>query len=430
MNAKRLLDTFLELVRIDSPSLREAEVAAWCQAALEQAGCTVRFDDSATQTGSDTGNLIAILPAKGDAAEGAGSVTTSTPSSALSTPAPRDNSAPALYFSAHMDTVSPGEGIEPVISDGIIRSAGATVLGGDDKVGVAAIIELVRTLAESDKPHPAVGVLLSVGEEIGLRGARAMNLDAGNGEPCFVLDANGSPGVVIIGAPFHYLFTATFSGRAAHAGIEPEKGISAIALASKAVLGMELGRLDEHTTANVGTISGGNAFNIVPDTCVVTGEFRAMGEARALEVKAQIGAAIDAAIGEPVEGSGVSEAHAASETDATSETDAAHNGAATSGSTDVPSVTVEWEEEYRGFSVSASDPLVQLVLSEARALGFPAQALVTGGGSDANIFAEKGLRPLVLGTGMTNVHSPSESLAVKDLEDLTRLCIALTYACA
>jgi tripeptide aminopeptidase len=411
MNAKRLLDTFLELVRIDSPSLREAEVAAWCRAALEQAGCTVRVDDSAAQTGSDTGNLIAILPAKGD---GSAPAPSGVPSS---TSAP----APALYFSAHMDTVSPGEGIEPVISDGIIRSAGATVLGGDDKVGVAAIIELVRTLAESDRPHPEVGVLLSVGEEIGLRGARAMGLGTGNGEPCFVLDANGSPGVVIIGAPFHYLFTATFSGRAAHAGIEPEKGISAIALASKAVLGMELGRLDEHTTANVGTISGGNAFNIVPDTCVVTGEFRAIDEARALEVKAQISAAIDAAIEAAVEGSTTTGNAIPGNT-------ATGAGAADTPTTGAPSVAVEWEEEYRGFSVSASDPLVQLVLSEARALGFPAQALVTGGGSDANIFAEKGLRPLVLGTGMTDVHSPGESLAVKDLEDLTRLCIALAYA--
>jgi tripeptide aminopeptidase len=231
-----------------------------------------------------------------------------------------------------------------------------------------------------------------------------MSAEGFGGEPCFVLDANGSPGVVIIGAPFHYLFTATFSGRAAHAGIEPEKGLSAIALASKAVLGMELGRLDEHTTANVGTISGGNAFNIVPDSCVVAGEFRALDEERAVEVKAQLAAAIEAAVA-----------------------DAGGPG----GGTDAPNaagVTVEWVEEYRGFRVDADDPLVQLVLDEAGVLGLPAQAIVTGGGSDANVFAEKGLRPLVLGTGMTDVHGLNESLAIKDLKNLTRLCIALAYA--
>jgi tripeptide aminopeptidase len=381
MNAERLLATFLELVQIDSPSLKEADVVAYCKQALEQAGCVVDIDDSAKVTGSNTGNLLAILPAKGEQAS--------------ATPA-------RIYFSAHTDTVSPGEGIKPVITDGVITSEGETVLGGDDKAGIAAILELVRTLAEDDRPHPEIGVLFSVGEEIGLRGAQAMDAMGPdgkprfNGEPCFVLDANGKPGVVIIAAPFHYLFTATFSGRAAHAGIEPEKGISAISLASKAVLAMQLGRLDEHTTANVGTISGGNAFNIVPDSCVVTGEFRALDERRVEEVKAQLASAIQGAI------------------------DAADaDGGA--------SVTVTWEKEYPGFEAAEDGPLVQLVLGKARELAFPAQAITSGGGSDANIFAGKGLSPLVLGTGMTDVHSTNESLAIEDLTNLTRLCLAIAH---
>jgi tripeptide aminopeptidase len=366
LDTQRLLDTFLKLVRIDSPSLREGDVAAWCADALRQAGCTVRFDDAAKRVGSNTGNLLASLP----------------------------GTAPGkLYFSAHMDTVNPGEGIEPVIENGIISSAGETVLGGDDKVGIAAIIELVRTLGASARPHPEVGVLLSVAEEIGLRGALAMDSSDFKGEPCFVLDAGGKPGAVIIGAPFHHAFTATFTGKAAHAGIEPEKGISAIALASKAVSGMRLGRLDEHTTANVGTISGGNANNIVPGSCIVTGEFRAMDEGRIAEVRAQLAAALDAAV---------------SDSEGTVETN--------------------WVQEYPGFKVAEDDPLVQLVLDEARALGFDAHATFTGGGSDANFFADKGLRPLVLGTGMTNVHGLGEQLAVEDLEGLARLCIAVTYA--
>jgi tripeptide aminopeptidase len=383
MNPERLLNTFLELVRIDSPSLQEGAVAAYCKTALEQAGCTVRFDDSAARTGSNTGNLIATLPARA----GQGDKTSGTLA-----PSPSVPLAPsALFFSAHMDTVTPAEGIEPVVANGVITSAGETVLGGDDKAGVAAIIELVRVLAEGTMPHPEIGILLSVGEEIGLLGAREMTLEGFNGEPCFVLDANGSPGVVIVGAPYHYLFTATFTGKAAHAGIEPEKGTSAIVLASEAIAAMGLGRLDEHTTANVGTITGGSAFNIVAGSCVVTGETRALDKQRVDEVNAQITAACTEAV-QGTEGS----------------------------------VSIEWEEEYRGFRTDENDPLVQHVLGAARSLGLPAQVALTGGGSDANVFAEKGLRPLVLGTGMTDVHSPNESLAIKDLEDLARLCIAIT----
>jgi tripeptide aminopeptidase len=365
MNAERLLNTFLELVRIDSPSLHEADVAAYCKQVLEQAGCTVTFDDSAEQTESNTGNLIASLP----------------------------GTAPGkLYFSAHMDTVSPGEDIEPQVKDGVITSAGETVLGGDDKVGVAAILELIRILSENEKPHPEIGVLLSIGEEIGLRGAKAIDGSAFRGEPCFVLDAAGKPGEIVIGAPFHDSFTATFTGKAAHAGVEPENGVSAISLASKAVLALPLGRLDERTTMNVGTISGGTANNIVPDTCVVTGEFRAFDEDRLKEVHAQIASVFDAAV-------------------------AGSEG----------SVSVEWLTEYPGFKIEEDAPLVQSILDAARSLGLTAKTDLTGGGSDANVLAGKGLTPLVLCTGMAGIHSLDERLEVKDLEDLTRLCIAIAY---
>jgi tripeptide aminopeptidase len=365
MNAQRLLDTFCDLVRIDSLSQQEAECAAYCKQALLEAGCSAYFDDSAPITGSNTGNLIAYLPAKGEEA-----------------------GEPTLYFSAHLDTVGPGHGIEPVIGDdGIIRSAGDTILAGDDKSGVAVIIELIRTLAEGDAPHPRIGVLLSTCEEISLLGAAALDNSAFGGEPCFVLDAGGSPGYVIIGSPYHYTFQATFTGKAAHAGILPEEGISAIVLASKAVVSLELGRLDATTTANVGIIAGGSADNVVPETCVIKGEFRAMSDERQAEVQSQIDQRIKAA----VEGSG-------------------------------GSVEVIWHCDYQGFSLPEDDPLVQLVLTKARQLGLPAEAAFSGGGSDANFLNSRGLCPIVLGTGMTDVHSTRESLAVKDLKDLCKLC--------
>ncbi|MCL1880237.1 MAG: M20/M25/M40 family metallo-hydrolase [Actinomycetia bacterium] len=367
MNPERLLQCFLQLVQIDSPSFHEAKVAAWCQKELEACGCRVRIDDSSAQTGSDTGNLIAYMPARGRSGR--------------------------LYFSAHMDTVSPGEGIRPQITDGVIRSAGDTVLGGDDKSGVAAIIEMVRTFDQTDLPHPELVILLSVAEECGLLGAAAIDGSDFAGEPCLVLDAEGPPGVVIIGAPYHHEFTARFIGRASHAGVKPEDGLSAIVLAARAISGMHLGRLDDMTTANIGTIQGGRANNVVADTCIVTGEFRSLKAKRLNEVQVQLAAAIQDAV-------------------------------ATGGG----DVEVDWTQAYPGFKVEASDPLVQLVLNEAQKLGLRAEARCTGGGSDANVLADKGLRPLVLGCGMTAVHSLKESLVVEDLENTARLAIACAVA--
>jgi tripeptide aminopeptidase len=366
MNEQRLLETFFELVRIDSESKHEEQVALYCKAALEDAGCSVFIDDTAACTGSDTGNLIAEL--KGDLPG-------------------------KLYFSAHIDTVTPGRGIEPYVDEeGIIRPRGETILGGDDKAGVAAILELIRTLTEEKKPHPTIAVLLTTCEELNLLGALALDSVDFNGEPCFVLDANGAPGKVIIAAPYHSMFTARFFGKAAHAGVEPQKGVSAIAMAARAINAMKLGRLSERSTANVGTIHGGSADNIVPDSCVITGEFRAFSQAELDEVQAQLRQAIDSAV------------------------------INTEGS-----VEVEWLPQFPGYEIAEDDPVVQAVLATAQKLRHNATTEYIGGCSDANIFANRGSHAIVLGTGMTNVHSLSEQLATRDLTDLTKLCIELAY---
>ena len=366
MNKERLLATFLDLVQIDSVSYYEAAVAAYCKQALEQAGCAVWVDETQAATGSNTGNVIATLP----------------------------GTRPGkLYLSAHLDTVVPGEGIRPVIIDGVVRPEGPTILGADDKAGVAAIIELVRSLAEADEPHPEIGVLFSVCEEIGLLGSLALDSRGFDGEPCLVLDGDGKPGVVAVGAPFHFKFTAAFTGKAAHAGIEPEKGISAIALAAEAVCNMELGRLDEHTTVNVGSISGGSADNIVPGICRLTGEFRVMEKDKAVQVQAQL--------------------------------ESAMQGATTRlGGT----VATTWVMNYAGYRVAEDDPLVVLVLEQAQELGLETETMLSGGGSDANIYTAEGLKALVLGTGMSGVHGLGEHLAVSDLEDLALLVISVAYA--
>lgn len=369
-NCKRLLSEFLRLIQIDSTSYNEAAIASQLSADLKAIGCTVYDDQSTAITGSDSGNLIATLPA--------------TP-----------GQAGKLYFSAHMDSVQPGQGIKYQIEDGVIRSQGQTILAGDDKVGIAAALEMLRTLVESGLPHPEIVILLSVAEEDGLIGARAMDGEALGfaGEPCFVLDADGTPGGVIIGAPFHYEFSARFIGQAAHAGVSPESGISAIKMAAQAVAALPNGRLDEMTTINVGQIQGGSANNVVPDLCLVTGEMRCLESDRLDQLKEQV-------------------------TNIIEESAQAAGG----------QVQLEFDKTFHGFKLSVDDPLVQLVLSTAKELGLPAQTFYTGGGSDANIFAGKGLNPVVLATGMTAVHSKAESLAIADMENLTRLVIALALS--
>ena len=245
MKPDRLLNLFCELVRIESPSRHESAMAARCRAELEALGFAVRFDDSAAQTGSDTGNLIAR----------------------------RAGDVPgALVLCGHMDTVQPCAGIEPVVEDGVIRSAGDTILSADDKAGVAGTFEAVRSLVETGEQLPEICVVLTTCEELHLLGSGALDVSAlPAGAPCYVLDADGDPGTIIQSAPCHCTFTATFHGQAAHAGVEPERGNSALRMAAQAVCHMPLGRVSAHTTANVGVIECDGATNVVPATCWLSG---------------------------------------------------------------------------------------------------------------------------------------------------------------
>lgn len=363
MDGARLLETFLDLVRIDSPTGSEGAVAQYCAHALVSAGCAVRFDDSAGATGSDTGNLIAVLP---------GTVPVT------------------LGLSAHMDCVEPCRGVDPRVVDGVIVSAGETVLGADDKVGLAAVIEAIRSLAESGLPHPEIKALFTVQEEIGLRGAKELTRADAECDLCLVLDADGAPGGIVVGAPTHHTFTARFDGKAAHAGVRPEAGISAIRMAAAAICGMELGRLDDHTTANVGSIRTDGATNIVAARCEVTGECRSLDRARVEAVRAEMDGAMKAAAAE-------------------------HGG----------SVDIVWTREYEGFSAGEDDPAVRFVSAACDDAGLTPRLYTTGGGSDANVLAALGVDTLALACGMSGVHGCDESLAISDMESLTALVIAV-----
>lgn len=408
MNPDRVLESFLEMVAIESPSWHEAPMAAYCAEKLAEMGFSVTFDASAAETGSDTGNLIAHLP----------------------------GTVPGrIGFSAHLDTVKPCAGIEAVIERRhicdditcrmaeVVCSAGDTILSADDKAGIAAIFEGLRSVLESGAPRPDITVLLTTCEEQSLLGAGALagdvlawpkdlaaasrgtelegllgmsaQGDAGNEGvsatgsadrfPLFVLDADGAPGTIIMGAPYHWTLRARIEGRAAHAGVEPEEGISAIQIAAAAVAAMSLGRIDECTTANIGRIEGGVAVNIVPAAVTLMGECRSLYEDRVLAQRDAMTAALK-------------------------EASARFGG----------QVEVAWELDYPAVVHEAGNAIVAHLEAAAAACGLESRHATSGGGADANILGTKSADAITLGIGMTNFHSVDEYIEVADLQNMAR----------
>lgn len=361
----RVLATFLEAVRIDSPSGEEAEFAAWCSERLAGLGFRVRFDETGYVSGSDTGNLIA---------ERGGNI-----------------DGTVVVLSAHLDTVEPGRGIEPVVEDGLVRSSGRTVLGADDKAGIAAIFEALQRARERGVAAIApVRVLLTTAEEVGLQGAKAFSPEDCSGDLCLVLDAHGPVGGIVSASPTQYTFAATFEGVSAHAGVEPENGRSAIVMAANAIAGMRIGRLDSETTANVGEIRGGTGTNVVAASCLLRGECRSLDAEKVEDVRLEM--------------------------------DDAMQMAASAGG---GQVSILWTKEYGGLRLGADDPHLLLVEAALRDAGVVPRLFETGGGSDANVLAAKGLPSVVLSCGMTDVHGTEESVAVADLEALADVLFAV-----
>ncbi len=359
INEKRLVDYFLELVKIDSPSTHEAEIAGKIESDLKELGLEITLHDSMH-------NVIARLPGRGKGKE-----------------------EEFLLLSAHTDTVGKDTGINPVIRDGVIYSDGTTILGSDDKSGVAAIMEVLRTLSEHPEiDHAPLEVVFSVQEEIGLLGAKHLrdtwSFVAKSG---VVLDAGGPIGTIIVGAPTQQNISAVVHGKASHAGAEPEKGVNAIQVAATAILSMPLGRIDPETTANVGIIRGGTATNIVPDRVELFGEARSHDEEKLnRQIEAMQQALEDAAARFP--------------------------GA---------SVEIRIEPKYRGFRLTEKTPVVEALARAAKKAGFTPIYAIEGGGSDANVYNEAGMSVAVISTGMADVHTPKEHIAIADMVGATRM---------
>ncbi len=351
INETRLVGTFLDLVAIDSPSGQEEAISKDLARRLAELGGAVETDEH--------WNLIARWPGNGD---------------------------DWLMLSAHMDTVGKDVGIKPVIRDGVIYSDGTTILGGDDKSGVAAILEVIRSLQEDGLGHPPLEVVFSVGEEVSLRGAKLLDKGKLRSKRGYVMDSGGPIGAIVTSAPSQDSLEVKVHGKTAHAGSEPENGINAIVVASAAIVAMPLGRIDFETTANIGVIQGGVATNIVPDEVFIKGEARSRDNDKLALQTATMAAAFQ---------------------------DAAEQYGAR--------VEFKIKRSYSTFKWPDDHPVVAAAAAAAQRLGFTPSIHGSGGGSDANIYAESGIACAVLSTGMAEVHTPQEHIAIADMVDAARL---------
>jgi tripeptide aminopeptidase len=358
-SGRRLTELFLALARIQSPSREERRLADAVISYLEGMGVTVGEDATGEAIGGDCGNLFCTVAG--------------------------DGQVPHIALGAHMDTVTPSSATVPVLDgDGVFRNNGEGVLGADDKAAIAALLHAVELLKASGRAFPTFQLFFTVCEEQGLVGAKHLDLQVLRSPLAAVFDSSGPVGGIVIKAPSQQILKAAFRGRAAHAGVEPERGRSAIVAASRAITAMRLGRLDDETTANIGVIEGGVATNVVPELCEVQGECRGHDDARLAEVAASM-------------------------------VDAVHEAAALTG----VDVEVALVHEFRAFALSERSPAVRLSKAAVKALGLQPQLLTAGGGSDANVLNARGIPTVNLDAGMMCVHSPDEYLP---LEELIRLC--------
>lgn len=356
INQERLVEHFIELVKIDSESGNEKAMA---ETLAEQLGL-MGFEVTKLDVPAHITNGFNIYGKLKGELEG------------------------SILFSSHMDTVTPGNGIEPVINDGIISSKGNTILGGDDKSGIAAVMEAVRTIKENGEAHKTIEVAFTVYEELGLEGAKHFDMSKIESQQAIVMDSGGLIGTIITTAPGQQSLKVTIKGKPAHAGLAPETGINALTVASDAICNMTLSRIDEETTANIGVVRGGQATNIVMPELYIEAEARSLDDNKLAKQVEHMVSTFEAA----------AEKHGAG-------------------------IEIESTRSYNAYRIADNDPHVMAIKAAFEANGVEPMTKPTGGGSDANIFNEKGLKTVNLSTGMSKVHTTDEFIAIADLVAVT-----------
>jgi tripeptide aminopeptidase len=360
---ERMLDDFVRLCEIESPSRSERAVAQAVRAELEGLGLAVEEDGSAAETGSDTGNLFARIDAPPDSR--------------------------TILLCAHLDTVPLAAPVEVQRENGVLRNRHEAILGADNKAAVATILAAARRFAETPPPV-GVELLFTTCEELALAGAKAFDPARLDAEFGFVFDHASPIGEIAVASPTYYRLEADFRGKAAHAGIRPEAGHNAIAAAATAIAAMDIGRLDDATTANVGQIEGGTAANVVAERCHVVLEARSLDDARAGEV---VSSMVDA----------ISEA-------------------ASDGRCDVDTTV---ERLFRGYRLARTAPLVEVAAQALQDNGIEPTYINSGGGSDANALIAAGLQVLNVANGTEGNHQPDESVTVGALETMLDVTLAI-----
>ena len=346
---RRLIKTFKKLVQIDSLSLKEEKIIRYLKKELKALG--LRHYEAGRPRDGEAKNLVADLPGKG----------------------------PRVILNAHVDTVSPGKKVKPVERKGYIYSSGKTILGADDKSGVAAILEVLRVLKEKQLPRPSLRIIFTVAEEIGLLGALALPKRVLSGDFCVTLD-HGKVNEIVYKAPAQQNINVTITGKAAHAGIHPEDGINAIRVASEAIAKMKFGRIDKETTSNIGVIKGGKATNIVPDRVEIKGEARSHDPKK---LKAQI--------------------------------DHMHKVLSRACARHKAKLKFKVSIMYSSFEIKKTAKVIREAIKAVKSSGMKPVLKQTGGGSDANIFNAAGVPTVIMGSGMQHVHTTAERLKIDNL---------------
>ena len=352
---ERLVTTLMELIKIDSPSGEEDAMDAEVSTRLESLGLKVSHDSY--------NNVIAQLPGEGL----------------------------PIMLSAHLDTVEPGRGIKPIVDGGVVRSDGSTILGGDCKAGVAIVLEALRAAMDSGDGNRAIEVVFTRHEEGGLVGAHHLDFSMVSAKSGVVFDGEGPPNRIILSAPSQNAVTAQITGRAAHAGLEPEKGISALLIAAEILGQLPLGRIDEETTANIGRLEGGLKRNIIPEQAFLDGEFRSRNNEKLADLERKFRGVFDEV------------------------------------SSRYPEAKIDLDiiNTYQAYNIDAGNEAVAIISRALAGMGMPPVLETTGGGSDANVFIERGITAIPVGIGVRDFHTTWETAVIAEVFQGAQMCEAV-----